>query len=370
MCFVWFRGWTCHLAQICKCSRMSDFEDQLQKWREKGSLRYLADKLNVTPKQVTRYWEEGHVPGRYRTPKGHRRIAYKDNTVEVVEFRVRHAKKRNIAIRYHTEAIDYCGTLIRVKGCTNVRALYQRARDAGLDERDAWNAATGIDTSASDRNLTWEYLWALKGTSLEEVHESMQLLGPLPLDYLCESHDAKDFRSKARTAWKAIVSTRKSWAGWDHVSSSPEEKARWLKPLVPLRKLLLEPDLESFMRAWGKATELQDRIWEYCSEEPDERSFDDGMFQSLNDREKTESKAMTLEIAALSLKQRGLAPSAAALAKTLGISRPALYRTFKLEAIHAALRLLRNDTWAISEARNDQRAKGKKSNLVAGEDYG
>ena len=71
---------------------MSDYEAALRKWRDQGSLRYLARKLGVTPKQVTRYSDNGWIDGSYRTPKGHRRIRYADSTVENVALMVRQEK--------------------------------------------------------------------------------------------------------------------------------------------------------------------------------------------------------------------------------------------------------------------------------------
>ncbi len=344
---------------------MSDFQGALQKWRNRGSLRYLAHFLGVSTKQVTRYWDDGCVPGGYRTMKGHRRIAYKDDTAETVASRVRRSKRRNIAIRYHKEEIEYCGTLIRVKGCTNVRALYQRARDAGLDVGDAWNAATSIDTSDSDRDPTWELLWAAKGTCEEEVGESVRFFSQLRVSYLCEACDPKDFRSKARAAWRSIVSAHKRRFGCDAFSSSLGEKAQWRKPLKPLRNLLLERDLESFLRAYRKATELHRRAWEFVTE-----GLDDERFLVWNESVKTQPKVKQLEVAAYALKRTGEHASASALARQLRISRPALYRAFTLKDINATLKPLRNDARAIAETRNNKQAKGKKSNRVSGHEYG
>jgi biotin operon repressor len=76
-----------------------------------------------------------------------------------------------------------------------------------------------------------------------------------------------------------------------------------------------------------------------------------------------EPQKMRLQVAAMSLHQSGQAPSAAALALALGISRPALYRAYGVREIREALKLLKNCATAASATRTDR--KRKKSGWIA-----
>jgi hypothetical protein len=310
---------------------MSDSEAALRKWRDHGSLRYLARKLRITTKQVTRYWDNGWIDGSYRTPKGHRRIRYTDSTVESVAFLVRRAKETNIYIRYHLQQIDSRGTIISAEGCNSMGNLYERAQLAGLSEQQAESVATPDPSHGpSNDDIFWEFLFALEGISQEEVVESIRRFRFLPLGYLLESLDIKDFRARARATWRRILSAYRTGAG------EPEN-------LKMLRELLSEPDPKSFVVAWRKATEIERRILEY-----DDESLK--FFKAFADRER---KTLRITIAALWLHHRQQPPSATGLAKALDISRAALYRTYGTKGIRAALNLLRNDALAIREVRNE-----------------
>lgn len=220
---------------------MSDSEAALRKWRDQGSLRYLACELGVTPKQVTRYWDNGWIDCSYRTPKGHRRIRYADSTVEKVALMVRWAKEMNVRTRYHLTQIDYCGTIIPVKGCNSVHDLYRRARKAGLSERAARNVAYTPDIHAPpSEQIAWDSLLALNDTYGEEVLETMRVFSPFPLHFLLQASDSEDFRARAKRAWQKIRSFYELREELRPLSSN-DQKARDI-----FQKLLSQPDLFSF----------------------------------------------------------------------------------------------------------------------------
>jgi hypothetical protein len=331
---------------------MSDLSPTtLQKWRDQGSLRYLAHHLGVTAKQVTRYWEYVQIDGAYRTSKGHRRIRYSDDTVERVALAVKCSKATNIAIRYHIPPFEYCGTVIPVKGCTSRQDVYRRARKAGLDERDAWNAANGLLRSGAPpyRYLASELLQMGKGISEKEVDDCMSLYRRVPLRYLGEARDAKDFRARARVVWRKILSELKAKAGWD---SSQEGEARRQEIRNKIRPLLLQPDRDAFFLAYEKGTEVESRIMEYKDDEQTYRKVEAWAV--------TEPEIVSLRIAVRSLQHSEQNPTAAALAEALEISRPALYRRYKGPKIQEVLNELRNDPMAASATRTDR----KKSKLL------
>ncbi len=188
------------------------------------------------------------------------------------------------------------------------------------------------------------------------VAENTNLFARLDIEYLAGATDPKDFRARARSQWRVIVSELKAGAGWDGFSrSSAEGKKRRQAVKDALRPLLLQGDKESFLSALKDATEVQDRIFDELQKEQESLSalkaaeqdsiFDDADFEHYAERCKhakvmadQEPEAVRL---ALSLKHDGIAPSAEALAQKLKISRPALYRTYKAGTIQKALKSLR-----------------------------
>ena len=332
---------------------MSDSEAALRKWRDQGSLRYLARKLGVTPKQVTRYWDNGWIDGSYRTPKGHRRIRYADSTVENVALMVRQRKEWNVRIRYHLPQIDYRGTIITVKGCNSVHDLYRRARKAGLSKREARDVAYNpdIDAPPSPEQIAWDSLLALNRTYGEEVLETMRAFSPFPLHFLLQASDSEDFRARRKKAWQKLDSFFESREELRPLSSN-DQKAKDI-----LQKLLSHRDLASFISAWRKETELQYRVFETNAE----------IHKRAKEQAEKDPDALRLPTAASTLKRKQQAPSARALAEELGMSRPALYRVFGSDAIQEALNSLRNDPQAIQESRNDKTVKGQKRRWSASE---
>ena len=228
---------------------------------------------------MTRYWDNGWIEGSCRTPKGHRRIRYADSTVAKVALRVRWAKEWNVRIRYHLTQIDYCGTIIPVKGCNSVHDLYRRARKAGLSKRAARNVAytpdihvppsteqmddlyrrarkAGLRKRAARKvaytpdihappseQIAWDSLLALNDTYGEEVLETMRVFSPFPLHFLLQASDSEDFRARAKRTWQKIRSFYESREELRPLSAN-DQKARDI-----FQKLLSQPDLDSFTRS-------------------------------------------------------------------------------------------------------------------------
>ena len=117
-----------------------------------------------------------------------------------------------------------------------------------------------------------------------------------------------------------------------------------------LQPLFHQPDRESFLAAYNKAAELDTRIMD-----------DAEIFLPVQAKAEEKPGVMLLQIAVLSLKHSQKAPTAAALAQALGISRPALYRTYGKNVIQQTLDSVRNDLRAICTTRSDK----KKSNTPA-----
>ena len=320
-------------------------------WRDSGSLRYLAHQLDVATKQIARYCDNGWIQGSYRTPKGHRRIHYTDDTVKHILAIVKSAKATNKEIRYHIDTIDYCGTVIPVKGCTKMRDVYRRGRKAGLNDQDAKNAAyepRGPKPAPHKIELAWEYFLARQGTSQIEVAERRSILSSVPVKYLYEAQDATEFRARSKDAWQRWLSANVSPRDSPHFSQEGEEKMRKIRDT--LQPLFHQPDRESFLAAYNKAAELDTRIMD-----------DAEIFLPVQAKAEEKPGVMLLQIAVLSLKHSQKAPTAAALAQALGISRPALYRTYGKNVIQQTLDSVRNDLRAICTTRSDK----KKSNTPA-----
>jgi hypothetical protein len=301
---------------------------------------------------VTRYWDNGWIQGRYRTPKGNRRIRYGETTVAQVGQTVRAAKEANIQIRYHPGEVHYPvaerdesdGTIgkmktIRFEGCNSMHDLYKRARKAGLSKAAAKDLAfrQRVRSNATTEQVAWDCLWALEGTTQEEAAASIQRIDLLPVATLITAMNATDFRAKAEAAWLSMQS---------HLKGESNEK------VALLRHLLSQPDLRSFAAAWNKATELDKRIMNRNDEE----------LRAANEWAATKPDDARLHLAALRIKHEQTPPSALALAKMLGISRPALYRRFGARAIQDALKAIRHDPVAASARANDKWAEGKKTN--------
>jgi len=241
---------------------------QLQRWREQGSLRYLARCLGVTGKQIARYWDQGWIPRSYTTARGHRRIRYEADTVETVRDRVHAAKTTNIVIRHHLDTITWHGRRISLEGCHSMDDLYRRARRDGLPEKEAralaYRARTRPEPAAGAAPaLFHDVLLRLKGVSQAELNESRRYYASLPLDALLEECPPREFRARAREAWQGIVEEMKAAAHWERVHRAPPEMIAYRqKRMAALKALLSHRDRDAFMAAWLKITEPNNRIFE------------------------------------------------------------------------------------------------------------
>ena len=355
---------------------MSDLlSANLKKWRERGDLRYLAHYLKkvikpkgrytakpkgrytakqeerYTVKQVQRFFDKDWIPGSYRTPKGHRRIRYTDDTVERVEERVKREKLTNIKIRYHTPEHTYKGTTIPLKGCNKIEDVEKRARKAGLNRQDAKNAAYQLrapGVASCDLNLVWDYLLVLKGTSQKEVTEKMSILSRVDASYLYEARDAEEFRARSLDAWQRFLFQLEKSAGWDGFPrASQEGQTRRQELRDYLYPFFHQPDRDAFLALYNKESEIDSRILDF--ERPPLREVEAMALK--------EPKIIRIQMAALSLKQNEQKTTAVNLARSLGISRAALYRTYKAQEIDAALKLVKR----CGEADRATPTEGKKS---------
>jgi len=305
-----------------------------------GLLKYLASELGVSVKQVTRYWDRNLIPNRYRTPGGARRIRYKHGTVEQVRRMVDAAKETNIQIRYRLAEIRYKGLTVSVKGCNSMDDLYRRARKVGLSKREAADLAYRPrlkKPSPSSDEVAWQVMWALQGTSHEEVVKSMRELDCIPLLLLMAAKSDEDFQLRAKRALENIESSL----------TNPEQQ----KAKIIAKELLSERDLRTFVQRWNEATEL---------EQTEARVFYQAKEQAVNDRDR-----LNLQVAVLRLKHQQSAPSSLALANSLNMSRPGLYRTFGVRAIQNALMAIRNDARSVLQSRNDKWARGQNRHTKA-----
>jgi hypothetical protein len=247
---------------------MSESDTILDAARARGSLGYLAAELEISQKQAARYWDNGWIDGTFRTAKGHRRIRYTDDTIESVRRKVRVAKQTNINIRYHLGGIETRGRVVCTRHCNTMEDLYREAQKPkyGLTRKEAAQLAfRPRSVAAVDPEIAgWEMLRLQTGVSQHEVDEQMEILTSLPLVSLLGARDAEEFRLRARRAWRQVLTEHK--AEQRHRSSTRliiDAKAN--THLMKLRKLLLEPNRESFLNAYHVASEVDHRIM--CSEE-------------------------------------------------------------------------------------------------------
>jgi hypothetical protein len=377
---------------------MSDLQRQLMEWRDRGSLRYLASELRVSGKQVTRYWDNDWIEGRYRTAKGHRRVRYTGATVEQDRLAVRSVKETNKTIRYYTSTIEHRGRTISAVECNTRADLYREARKPkyGLSEQDACYVGYRHRSSpiGNTEEIAWEMLRRQTGISQAEVDEQQRALSTLPLETLRTAASASEFRARARRAWRAILSEFRA-EGRCHSFSTWLRTKRSDKPFHVLRKLLSVPDRRSFVSAFHLATELDHRIMSLAKkpsrtktsslstqdlqtaspadllerkEEAEQDTDEDtsqAPYQSLTAFAADNPNGARLYTAALQLKHEQQRPSAAALARALRLSRPALYRTFGTKLIREALRGVQNDALSIEESRTKKPPKGKNSRTRA-----
>ena len=184
--------------------------------------------------------------------------------------------------------------------------------------------------------MAWDSLWALEGTTQEEAAASVGRLELLPLATLITAKGATDFRAKAEAA---------------QLNMQAHLEGESIETTALLHHLLSQPDLRSFLAAWNKATELDNRIMNRNDEE----------LRAANEWTAAKPDHARLHLAALRIKHEQTGLSALALAKMLGVSRPALYRAFGKRAIQDVLKTIRQDPAAADARRNDKWSQGKKN---------
>jgi hypothetical protein len=317
---------------------MSALLEKSHRWRRLGLLKYLAVELGITVKQVTRYWDQGWIPGRYRTRGGARRIRYDDDTVQQVRRMVQAVKETNREIRYRLEEINYGEVKIVVKGCNSMDDLFKRAQKAGLGKREATNLAyrLRLQPSISLEQLAWNLLWAKEGTSEEEARHSLRYFDRIPLSTLIAAKGAPDFQRIAERVWL-------------NIQPDLQREEAPSQTIAAIRHLLSQPDRQSFVAEWNKATEVDNRIMNRTDDE----------LRKARGWATSEPHQARLHLAALLVRRSQQSRSASALAKTLQISRPALYRTFGRDAIQTVLKSIRHDPLAAETTRNEWWAEGK-----------
>jgi hypothetical protein len=315
---------------------MSALLEKSRRWRRLGLLKYLAVELGVTVKQVTRYWDQGWIPGGYRTPGGARRICYDDHTVQQVRQIVQAIKETNREIRYRLEEINYGEVKILVKGCNSMDDLFKRAQ-VRLGKRKAANLAYSLrlQPRVSSEQVAWDSLRAKECTSEEEARQSLRYFDWIPLSKLVAAKDAPDFQRIAERVWMNIQS--------DLQREAPSQT------IAAMRHLLSRPDRQSFIAEWNKVTEVDNRIMNRTDNE----------LRNARAWATSEPHQARLHLAALLVRRSQQSPSASALAKVLQISRPALYRTFGRDTIQTVLKSIRHDPLAAETTRNELWAEGK-----------
>jgi len=317
---------------------MSDLEKTLAKWRTSGSLRFLAHELDVTTKQVTRWWDLIRIPGSYRTPKGQRRIRYDEQTIKTVRERVDASKATNIAIRYRLRSINCSGKVIGTEDCRTMQDLYRRALQCGLNRQEAGNLA--FRPRLPKPPLAGDDLWfdlhqTITRTLVEDV-----LSQDLPLDIetwleLKATSDDASFRSAAKQAWMRFL--RNNSQTDDSFDDFASRKPRRFR-LKEYKELMHSPTRASFFTKLDALQEVESRVLKL----PAKTS---GRFRRLVEEEPKKAAIMN---AALKLELLEKPITRGNLADLLEISRPALYRTYGAQLIKDAIREARKESLSIT----------------------
>ncbi|HEY3899948.1 MAG TPA: hypothetical protein VGM54_15175 [Chthoniobacter sp.] len=305
---------------------MSVSPEKLAAWRRAGSLRYLAHELGISPKQVARYWDQGWIPGAEPRRKGgrHRRVRYTEDTVARVAERVAAVKETNLAIRYRLEAITHQGRRISVAGCTSRESLRARLRAAGLSREEAARLASKR-RYRQQGGVLWQArlpaagLLGLRGLTPAAVAEDERLLTLLPLEHLLAAPTAKEFRLRAREAYRELCATGIA-------------RAACLERLI--RPILFQPNLKAFARAYNRAAESFPH-WEYLAQSPRHQAAAVRLLQAPHE-------AILLTVLA-EIREAQERPSVAAIARRLGASRKKVYRIYGKEKLRAMLGTVRYD---------------------------
>jgi hypothetical protein len=320
---------------------MSDSEETLTKWRASGSLQFLAHELNVTTKQVTRWWDLIGIPGSHRTPKGQRRIRYDEQTIKTVCERVDASKTTNIEIRYRLPSINYKGKVIRTEDCRTMQDLYRCALKSGLSIQAAKNLAfrprlpkpplAGVD-------LWFDLHQTITRTLVEDVL-SQEL--PLSIDTWRElkaTSDDASFRSAAKQAWMQFLrNNSQTDDSFDEFASRSPRRFR----LKEYKELMHSPTRASFFTKLDALQEVESRVLKL----PAKTS---GKFRRLV---ATKPKKAVIMNAALKLELQEKPITRGNLADLLEISRPALYRIYGAQLIKDSLTKARKESLSITVTR-------------------
>jgi hypothetical protein len=197
----------------------------MERWRQRGSLQFLAFSLGKTAKQVARYWDQGWIPGSYATARGHRRIRYEADSVDRVRRILRSRKQKNILIRYYWKQVDYFGMIIPLDGCNTVDHVFQRLCQAGLSEEEARYVAYSPepeDETPSFDDAIWDITCAAERILEPELGRELQAIPGLFTAALTADDSVSQFErdhwisSNARCAhsrgFTALSQPRLNWS--------------------------------------------------------------------------------------------------------------------------------------------------------------
>jgi hypothetical protein len=320
---------------------MSDLKKTLTKWRASGSLRFLAHEMNVTTKQVSRWWDLIGIPGSYRTPKGQRRIRYDEQTIKTVCERVDASKATNIEIRYRLPAINCRGKVIPTEDCRTMQDLYRRALQCGLNRQEAGNLA--FRPRLSKPPLAGDDLWfdlhhTITRTLVKDV-QSQEF--PLSIDTWRELKATRgdaSFRTAAKQAWMRFLrSSSQTDESFDEFASRNPRRFR----LKEYKELMHSPTRANFFTELDALQEAEGRVLKL----PAETS---AKFRRLVAEEPKKAAIMN---AALKLELEGKPITRRNLADLLEISRAALYRIYGAQLIKDSLIEARKESLSITVTR-------------------
>ncbi len=306
---------------------MSEFSAELLRLRDLGLPKYLATCLKVTEKTVSRWWDAGLIPNTYRTPGGHRRIHYSDETIETVLRTVFLKKEKNRAIA-GGKPIKWRGRNLETKGCRNTQDLYNRALQNGFCPRDAELLASvprGGGVPSFDPETIWFDLVYTATDVLPDDPGRKLPLGPGEHLRIAQAQSEEAFRREAQQIWAELLAnyglTEESFRRYseEHATEGFPEAEQLLHMQTKAECLhywnvLIAP-------VW-RPLEIQERV-----------------LQHLQIFTRSEPRRAFLLNQALILQINEQPLTATRLAEPLNISRRKLYREFGTEMIRASLKM-------------------------------
>ena len=331
---------------------MSDFQKALAKWREAGSLRYLAHELGVTPKQVSRWWDSIGIPGSFKTRKGHRRIRYDELTIGRVRKLVRLAKSTNIEIRYRMPSIHWRGKVIPTKDCRTMQDLHRRALEYGLSDSDAEYLAFRPripDPPKGGDDLWFDLHHTFHGTLVDNI-----LSHPIPLTIaawktLRAAPNDVAYRLVAKQHWEKYLSDN------SHTEDSFDAFAKSRPPEFRLREfkaLMHAPTKSAFSSMLDALQEAERRVFQRPEEEGQAAEKKRRRLVNASDilrqlvEEDPKEAAIRNAALKLGLQEEPITPKK--LANMLGLSRPTFYRIYGTQRIRKAVDAAINESLAVT----------------------